>query len=103
MAALALLQWCCHLGNAAGCEPELRTLAFAMGAKRIESSTLTAIMAALACTTDGLPLAEVRTQYPDAKVRNIQQWKRKISSVLAQSAERIDLSDFTAAELDSLV
>ena len=85
------------------CESDLRKVAFALGAKCVEHSTLIAIMAALACITDGLPPAVAQIQYPGAKVRNVQQWKRKMLTVLTQSAQQMDLGDFTAAELDSLV
>ena len=61
-------------------------VAFALGATRVERSTLNAIMAALISIMDGLPNAVVRVKCL-AKVRNIQKWKRDISAVLSQAAE----------------
>jgi hypothetical protein len=86
-------------GDVAVCEPELRALAFAMGARRIERGTLIAIMAALVCVTDGLTLAAVQIQYPDAKLRNLHKWKRDLSNVLASSVDHVDTGLFSAAEL----
>ena len=81
------------------CEPQLRALAFAMGAKRTERGTLVAIMAALVCLTDGTPLATVRSRYPGAKSRNIQKWKRDILTVLDQSVALLRDDELTANEL----
>jgi hypothetical protein len=49
--------------------------------------------------TDGLTLAAVQIQYPDAKLRNIHKWKRDLSNVLASSVDHVDIGLFSAAEL----
>lgn len=102
LSAVLALQFaaCANDRNVAACEPELRAVALALGAKRVESSTLRAIMAAYVSITDGLPLSAVQRQF-GTKPRNIQKWKRDLSTVLLSSADRLDLSQFPNATVDS--
>ena len=86
-------------GEIAACEPELRSLALALGAKRTERSTLVALAAALACIMRGLATDAARREYPSAKLRNIQKWRRDLSRVLADSIDLTDASQLNPAEL----
>jgi hypothetical protein len=97
-----------HDGDVAGCEPELRALASAMNSdsRGTKRSTLIALMAAVTCATDGLPiadvLADVQLRYPATKLRNVQKWTRDLSRVLAASVDQIDMVEFSSGELSLL-